>query len=220
MDTVSLDFLNHIEEPKDQKFTLRIKPLCDLSISNRTGDAFLFDPTELEFKILGMIQNSCGLHIAPSKTFESYLTKLFDWKKVRVNRNNFIPLFYKSIDLNILNVEDLYSSKRYLDVERRLSRRDDSTPEKISTYVMSKNLLSMMGNYQKETIKSIRSKNPTSISTFYTVVKKREYIIMEKDIIVECSTNDATLSLLKSLEKNNLCFLGNSGSLVDVKFEF
>lgn len=210
----------------DKSITMSIKPISAVSITNTASNLLVYSSSELEIKIMAMVENMLGIHTT-DEIRRPLIKKV--GKYVRKNKNGFIPLIHNIIDIKIDNLEEIDSTEGFFDVQNTLCKYSDNRhirgmKSKTDEHIrMLKTLkIPQSGTVVLPTLNDIptdlhylfdqgldeddntcfelsikRIFNTKPINKFYTSMYKREYKFIEK-IDVRIQTTQAFHDLIKT----------------------
>ncbi|MFW5848009.1 MAG: hypothetical protein ACOCVF_03755, partial [bacterium] len=130
MEELSVSFLKSHKDEKNKCFQMVIEALSPLAINNFRGNTYFADLNELEFKLLGLIQNLCDIDSDDYNIINSFIKKQLRKIKKPFNRRNtngYVPLFLELIKFENLDdyKKELNSFDKFIDHQTTLTTRTD-----------------------------------------------------------------------------------------------
>lgn len=220
-----------------KNFKAIIHPLGPLSMTSGIPMDFRKTDVVPTGKMLyGMFENLIGFHFNPVqrkiivKQLELFYGKQFDLLFQRTNNDKkFFPIIQHILRMELENDEKslIDGASFFNDLVSSMNERISYSKELKTHFGGSKtldkdlvvNFKSIKNNFEKFSEKeyqSIANKLPKS----YSQPVVRQYVILNQDIVLNCSSTPELYELLKENNKiKKSLFLGNSESLVEVEIQ-
>jgi CRISPR-associated protein Cas5 len=235
MKDIDISFLFH-ESELNKEFLLKIHPLTSLSMVDNAGSYYMTTKKPSEVKLYGMIENLIEFHFDDNvrkKIIKEQNKKL---KNRSITQNsNYHPITDKHI--KFIDENEEFDYKIFNDVWNQCRKETDlrhyngckycswDLEEKVKE--IKKKITKELDGEKNEVIKKeiekqvgkIVKENINKLPYYYIKATKRGYILLKDGFYkYRVKTNDKIYNLIREkIETNNLCYLGNSESLVDLE---
>ncbi len=235
MEKIDISILEKVPE-LTEKVTVKIEPLSPLSMVNDLPGSFYKSLKSPSKKMLcGLFENLLGWHfsINDRTAIQKEIIKVRKKQKIDFNKpqqgSTYIPLLMDYFDIELTTIPEHFM---YNDLWSKAYRRADTVKHLGGTRFMDGYFVSKWNRYKELLAKDLKRKSKEKeklldflfkryigkFATYYSSPTNREYIQLNKPILIQIVADSQIISLLNiATAQNNQLYLGNSEGWINLK---